>query len=324
MTQTDKMAIAITSKPADGERTSEAAGLESDEATGFESTEAEELDESKWSSSFTGQKRKRSPPSAQVYDSYQIASPTSSTNVTEKHLSIDAGEEYEMPVSKKRRTESSEELLSLKTIHWSSNSSDHSLHSMVWSIDEPVCSGLEVLPHAEQQVQSPPAPVLDTSVSPASANSSIVDLTTEDDILSRYEIGRKLGEGGFGSVCEGKRLEDGLEVAVKIARKPENMKYINISGHPTSLPAEVALLILVNREPKAPEIIQLLEWEDQPEYYIMVLERPSPCEDLLSFVKRHGGILKEETARVIMAQAAMAAYICCERGVFHRDIKPAD
>jgi hypothetical protein len=34
-----------------------------------------------------------------------------------------------------------------------------------------------------------------------------------DNILSRYEIGRMLGKGGFGSVYEGKRLEDGLEVS---------------------------------------------------------------------------------------------------------------
>ncbi|XP_016126402.1 serine/threonine-protein kinase pim-2-like [Sinocyclocheilus grahami] len=110
-------------------------------------------------------------------------------------------------------------------------------------------------------------------------------------------------------------------VAVKTARKPKNMKYINISGHPTPLPLEVGLLILVNREPKAPEIIQLLDWQDQPEYYIMVMERPSPCEDLWNYLRRHGGILKEETARFIMAQATMAAHICCQRGVFHRDIK---
>ncbi len=40
----------------------------------------------------------------------------------------------------------------------------------------------------------------------------IINLLT-DDILSRYEISRKLGEGGFGTVYEGKNLEDGLEVS---------------------------------------------------------------------------------------------------------------
>lgn len=103
-------------------------------------------------------------------------------------------------------------------------------------LQEPLSSGLKVLSPADQQVQSCP-------VSPASAHSSIVDLTTEgeftaitpnithtavnawqfmpttiinlltDNILSWYEIGRKLGEGGFCFVYEGKRLEDGLEVS---------------------------------------------------------------------------------------------------------------
>ncbi|XP_073677419.1 serine/threonine-protein kinase pim-2-like [Garra rufa] len=93
------------------------------------------------------------------------------------------------------------------------------------------------------------------------------------------------------------------------------MKYINTSGHPTPLPLEAGLLILVNREPKAPEIIQLLDW------HIMVMERPSPCKELWDYLKHHGGILDEETAWFIMAQATMATHICCQQGAFHRDIK---
>ncbi|RXN06727.1 serine threonine- kinase pim-2-like protein [Labeo rohita] len=289
------------------------------------------MNENERTSFLTGQKRKRGSLIA-----YNISSLKSSTSVAEEHLPISAGEEHEMSVKKRRRTDSFEKLLPLKYAKWSSSSDqaltherqagDHSSQSIAWSqevhdFQKPLSSDPKVLPSADQQVQSPPAPVHQSPVSPASADSSIVDLTTQNDILSRYEIGRKLGEGGFGSVYEGKRLEDGLEVAVKIAKKPKNMKYINISGHPTPLPLEVALLILVNREPKAPEIIQLLDWQDQPEYYIMVMERPSPCEELWDYLKRHGGILKEETARFIMAQATMAAHICCQRGVFHRDIK---
>ncbi|XDV48810.1 hypothetical protein PO909_018174, partial [Leuciscus waleckii] len=150
---------------------------------------------------------------------------------------------------------------------------------------------------------------------------AISERHAEDNILSRYEMGRILGKGSFGSVYEGQRLEDGLEVAVKIARKPQNMKYIYIPGHPGQLPLEVGLLILANRGPKVSGIIELLDWQDQPDQYIMVLERPSPCEDLRHFWKRHKGILDEDTARFIMAQATMAAHMSCRRGVFHRDVK---
>ncbi|CAM4605252.1 unnamed protein product [Leuciscus chuanchicus] len=146
--------------------------------------------------------------------------------------------------------------------------------------------------------------------------------TANDNILSRYEMGRMIGEGAYGSVYAGKRLEDGLEVAVKIVRKPQNLEYINIPGHPAPFPLEVGLLILANGGPKVSEIIELLDWQDQPDQYIMVLERPSSCEDLWHFSRRHReGILDEDTARRIMAQATTAAHVCCRRGVFHRDVK---
>ncbi|KAL1270657.1 hypothetical protein QQF64_029673 [Cirrhinus molitorella] len=282
-------------------------------------------DETKQTSFVIGQKRKSS-----------LSTPTtSSTNAAENHLPVGAGEEQEMPMRKKRRKESLEKLLSLKSIKWNSGSDqttihekqlqDHiSLQSISWSVEdleESLTSDPEDLPPAVKQVQSPPAPVHPSLVSPASARNSIVDLTTEDEFLSRYEIGKLLGEGGNGCVYEGKRWEDGLEVAVKFASKPRNMKYISVPGHPAPLPLEIGLLLLVNKESRVPEIIQLLDWQDQPERYIMVLERPSPCKDLFDYAMLQGGFLSEDTAQVIMVQATKAAYMCCQRGVFHRDIK---
>ncbi|KAL1259215.1 hypothetical protein QQF64_009792 [Cirrhinus molitorella] len=130
-----------------------------------------------------------------------------------------------------------------------------------------------------------------------------------------------LGEGTFGAVYEGSRLEDGFKVAVKYVTKTENEEYISIQGHSKPLPLEVALLILANRGPSIPEIIQLLDWQDQPDHYIMVMERPSPCEDLFGFAELHGGSIDEAVARDIMRQATQAAYMCCQRGVLHGDIK---
>ncbi|KAL0180283.1 hypothetical protein M9458_025725, partial [Cirrhinus mrigala] len=83
----------------------------------------------------------------------------------------------------------------------------------------------------------------------------------------------------------------------------------------------VALLIMANAGPRVPQIIQLLDWKDLGEYYIMVLERPVPCEDVFDFMQRHGGSVDEETARVIVRQATQAALVSCQRGVLHRDIK---
>ncbi|XDV51738.1 hypothetical protein PO909_020565 [Leuciscus waleckii] len=274
--------------------------------------------------------------SAQVYESHQSTSSLSSTDAAETHQPVSAGEENGMPMRNRSRIDS---FVKLHYCDWSGIISDQnaapinerraedqsSLQYSACSLEdhglqEPLSSGLEVLPPADQQVETPPA-VHHSPVSPAPGHNNRADVTTEDNILSRYEIGRLLGEGAFGSVYEGKRLEDGLEVAVKIARKPQNMKYIYIAGHPTPFPLEVSLLILANSGPKVSEIIELLDWQDQPDQYIMVLERPSPCKDLWDFWDCHEGILNEETARFIMAQTTMAAQICCRHGVFHRDIK---
>ncbi|XP_043101689.1 serine/threonine-protein kinase pim-2-like [Puntigrus tetrazona] len=140
--------------------------------------------------------------------------------------------------------------------------------------------------------------------------------------MRNYKIGPKLGSGGFGLVCEGTRNEDELKVAVKISVKAPNMPNISVPGHPNRLPLEIGLTLMANKGPSAPQIIQLLDWEEETDHYIMVMERPSPCMDLLSFMELHGGILDERTARYVMRQVICAAKACFEKGVFHRDIKP--
>lgn len=78
-------------------------------------------------------------------------------------------------------------------------------------------------------------------------------------------------------------------------------------------------MILAHRGGKVPEIIELLDWQDQQDHYIMILERPSPCVDLFDFMSL--GTISERQAKKIMEQATMAGLMCCRRGVFHRDIK---
>ncbi|KAK7170890.1 hypothetical protein R3I94_000943 [Phoxinus phoxinus] len=171
-------------------------------------------------------------------------------------------------------------------------------------------------------------PVLDAPVrltaGETSPLSNQVNMRPEDDICCRYAIGRKLGQGGFGSVYEGTRLVDGQKVAVKLVRKTEYTEYISIPDYPEPLPTEVALTILANKGPNkgpAMDIIRLLDWQDQQDFYVMVLERFSHCMDVFDFVQRSGGSIEEKFARLIMWTATLAADACCRRGVYHGDIK---
>lgn len=87
------------------------------------------------------------------------------------------------------------------------------------------------------------------------------------------------------------------------------------------MPVEVALLLIVSRPPISSAIVQLIEWFDETERYILILERPESCEDLSHFLDHHGGYVTEDIAQDIMRQVVMAARQCRMRGVLHRDIK---
>ncbi|KAL0164918.1 hypothetical protein M9458_040671, partial [Cirrhinus mrigala] len=82
----------------------------------------------------------------------------------------------------------------------------------------------------------------------------------------------------------------------------------------------IGLTLMANMGSSVPQIIKLLEWQDDPYHYIMVLERPMPSMSMFHFVKLRRR-LNEKMAQHVMCQVIHAANICCERGVFHRDIK---
>ncbi|XP_067246844.1 serine/threonine-protein kinase pim-2-like [Chanodichthys erythropterus] len=88
------------------------------------------------------------------------------------------------------------------------------------------------------------------------------------------------------------------------------------------IPLEVALHMYANQGPRVPQIVELLDWKDEDDHYIMVLERPVPCQPLYEFLQSYTSTMDEKLARIIMGEVAFAAQICCQRGVLHRDIKP--
>ncbi|XP_053337567.1 serine/threonine-protein kinase pim-2-like, partial [Clarias gariepinus] len=93
-------------------------------------------------------------------------------------------------------------------------------------------------------------------------------------------------------------------------------------GETGVLPIEVGLMELVSKPFRSPYVLELLEWFEIPNFIVLILERPSPCVDLLGFCDFYNGKLPEALARDIMLQLVRAAYHCYNCGVFHNDIKP--
>ncbi|XP_053491622.1 uncharacterized protein LOC128614256 [Ictalurus furcatus] len=148
-------------------------------------------------------------------------------------------------------------------------------------------------------------------------------ITPWEVVESLYTTRELLGEGGFGTVCAGVRKADGKQVAIKYVDKSRHGTVITIPGETRSLPLEVALMEMVSKPFHCENVLELIEWFEMSECYILILERPSPCMNLCQFTKSqsHKGRLSEPLAQKIMRQVVQAARHCCDCGVLHRDIK---
>ncbi|XP_048027513.1 histone-lysine N-methyltransferase 2D-like isoform X2 [Megalobrama amblycephala] len=176
-------------------------------------------------------------------------------------------------------------------------------------------------PEPDPEPQSP-APDLEPESdpeppSPAPDHSGVKPIN--ESFESLYNVGAMLGSGGFGRVYEGTRKFDGKKVAIKQMLKIDNDRYLHIPGHPKPLVTEVALLLMMRREPICPYVIHLYEWFEHPQTFTLVMEYPEPCESLHDFIARNPRLC-EPAAQLIVLQAMMALLHCLERGVFHHDI----
>ncbi|KAL7833502.1 hypothetical protein AOLI_G00284620 [Acnodon oligacanthus] len=106
-----------------------------------------------------------------------------------------------------------------------------------------------------------------------------------ESFKSRYVVGHKLGQGGFGSVFNGRRVSDGLQVAIKFVSKRKTSRYLYSPFESKAVPAEVVLMQIMSQPPICKNVVQLIEWFDEPQRYILILERPDPCMDLESTLR---------------------------------------
>ncbi|XP_039505432.1 serine/threonine-protein kinase pim-2-like isoform X1 [Pimephales promelas] len=197
-------------------------------------------------------------------------------------------------------------------------------HSCAVDVVEPFVPPADLEPEPEPDPTSPRDPDPTSPPDPDPTSPPDTDLSgvepNNESFESLYEAGAMIGCGTFGSVYRGTRKLDGKRVAIKRMRKCDNFHYLDIPGHPEPLITEVALLLMMRREPISPYVIQLYEWFEHPRKFSLIMEFPEPCESLKDFITRRDPDVCETIARVFTQQAVLAVQHCIEHGVFHNDV----
>ncbi|NXG19716.1 PIM1 kinase, partial [Grallaria varia] len=86
-----------------------------------------------------------------------------------------------------------------------------------------------------------------------------------------------------------------------------------------SVPLELLLLLRVSSTGFG-GVVQLLDWFELPDSFVLVMERPERSRDLWDLL-REQQFLTEDVARGLFHQVLEAVQHCSSCGVLHRDIK---
>ncbi|MFH4976315.1 hypothetical protein AB6A40_003024 [Gnathostoma spinigerum] len=131
----------------------------------------------------------------------------------------------------------------------------------------------------------------------------------------KYKLGPELGRGGFGTVYSGFRIADGLPVAVKFVSRTNVTEWKRVADR--DVPLEIVLLAQCSA---IQGVVRMFDWFERSDGFFIVMERPSPCQDLFDYISEHGP-LDERLARTFFKQVVDTVIACASVNVVHRDIK---
>jgi serine/threonine protein kinase len=132
------------------------------------------------------------------------------------------------------------------------------------------------------------------------------------DHIGKYEIGRKLGQGGFGEIYAGRDTELGRELAIKVLR-PEH----------TQRPQVVQRFLQEARAAARishPGIVTVFECGQTDDHTVYIAMELLVGETLAARIKRE--LLPLPTVIALTRQLASALAAAHASGIIHRDLKP--
>ncbi|KAM9343461.1 serine/threonine-protein kinase pim-2 [Pholidichthys leucotaenia] len=143
----------------------------------------------------------------------------------------------------------------------------------------------------------------------------------KEPFCSQYQNGSLLGSGGFGSVFSGQRMSDGRQVAIKQIDSDRVQKWTRLPDEVNPVPMEIALLQRLSDSGGHPRVVKMLDWfRVEGRGFLVVMEKPSQCQDLFDFITERG-VLPEHLAARFLRQIVEALLFIHANGVVHLDIK---
>ncbi|MET7425518.1 protein kinase [Dactylosporangium sp. NPDC005555] len=134
-------------------------------------------------------------------------------------------------------------------------------------------------------------------------------------LAGRYEVGQHIASGGMGDVWQGHDRVLGRTVAIKLLRAPV--------GEPSFIErfrSEARTMATISH----PGVVDVYDFGDDPVAGVYLVMKYIDGESLARTLERGDRKLTAEATMRLVAEAAEALHAAHEKGVTHRDVKPAN